>query len=294
VIKNIEYKYRKLINIFVLFLYKILRAFYKNNNSELKLIISKNRKTLSEAHSLLSENQYAENNYGIPGNIFLSIDKPIDSFPTYSDIFIFISRYLAKPINYLEIGVSVLKNYIQMNESLQNSNLTCFDINPIAPNSLFIFNENNKKENSNENIFTGYNNENKNLLSYYKGSVLDREETDIFRNTYNSKFNFIFSDALHEHDAVISEYKNIIKGNLDEEFILYFDDLDFPGLENTINLIYSDIKKEYKDVFCTTFYINGWVGQHEKLHKNALISTIDFYEIMKKEKIKLPLIRKWT
>ena len=293
-IKDIEYKYRKLINIFVLLFYKMLRAFYKNKNSKLHTIILNNRKTLSETHSFLSKNQYVENNYGIPGNIFLCIDKPIDSFPTYSDIFIFISRYLNKPINYLEIGVSVFKNYIQMNESLQDSNLTGFDINPVAPNSLFIFNENNKKENSNEHVYRGYNNKNKNVLSYFKGDVLDRKETGIFKNIFNSKFNFIFSDALHEHDAVISEYENIIKGNLDKEFILYFDDLDFPGLENTINIIYSDIKKEYKDVFCTTFYINGWVGQHEKLHKNALISTIDFYEIMKKEKIKLPLIRKWT
>ena len=84
-IKDIEYKYRKLINIIVLLFYKILRAFYKNKNSKLHTIILNNRKTLSETHSLLSKNQYVENNYGIPGNIFLCIDKPIDSFPTYSN-----------------------------------------------------------------------------------------------------------------------------------------------------------------------------------------------------------------
>ena len=52
-------------------------------------------------------------------------------------------------------------------------------------------------------------------------------------------------------------------------------------MEKTVEFIYSDLKKEYNKIFCTTFYINGWVGQHEKLHKNGLISNIDFYQVLK-------------
>ena len=279
VIKNIEYKYKKLVNTLVLLINNLIRLFYKNNNSELKKIIKENRHILSTSPSFLTSAQYKENNYGIPGNIFRSIDKPINEFPTYSDMFIFFSKYLKKPVNYLEIGVSVLKNFVQINESLETSSLTGFDINPIAKNSNYIFEEKNKKNNT---------------LSYFQGDVLSKKDTVLFKEKYKEKFNFVFSDALHEHDAVISEYKNIIKGNLDDEFILYFDDLDFPGLEKTVNFIYSDLKKEYNKLFYTTFYINGWVGQHEKLHKNGLVSTIDFYKVLKKEKIKLPFLRKWN
>ena len=278
VIKNIEYKYRKLVNILVLLINKQIRFFYKNNNPELKKIIIKNRETLLKSQIFLTNTQYSQNTYGIPGNIFSSLDKPIDEFPTYSDLFIFFSKYLKKSINYLEIGVSVLKNFIQINESLENSHLTGFDINPIAPNSKHIFNETKKR---------------KNKIAYFQGDVLDKKDTGLFEVNFNTKFNFVFSDALHEHDAVMSEYENIIKGKLDTEFILYFDDLDFPGLEKTLNLIYSDMKKEYKNIYLTTFYVNGWVDQYEKLHKNGVISTIDFYEILKREKIKLPFIRKW-
>ena len=278
-IKNIEYKYKKLVNTLVLLINNLIRLFYKNNNSELRKIIKENRYILSKSPTFLTSTQYKENNYGIPGNIFLSLDKPINEFPTYSDMFIFFSKYLKKPVNYLEIGVSVLKNFVQINESLETSSLTGFDINPIAKNSNYIFEEKNKKSNT---------------LSYFQGDVLSKKDAILFREKYKEKFNFVFSDALHEHDAVMSEYENIIKGNLDDEFILYFDDLDFPGLEKTVNFIYSDLKKEYDKLFFTTFYINGWVGQHEKLHKNGLVSTIDFYKVLKKEKIKLPLLRKWN
>tara|TARA_X000000368_G_scaffold377697_1_gene331542 strand:- start:1274 stop:2113 length:840 start_codon:yes stop_codon:yes gene_type:complete len=279
VIKNIEYKYKKIINTLVLLINNLIRLFYKNSNPELKKIIKENRYTLSKSPSFLTSTQYKENNFGIPGNIFRSLDKPVNEFPTYSDMFIFFSRYLEKPINYLEIGVSVLKNFIQINESLEKSHLTGFDINPIAKNSNYIFEEKNKKNNT---------------LSYFQGDVLNKKDTSLFKEKYKEKFNFVFSDALHEHDAVMSEYENIIKGNLDDEFILYFDDLDFPGLEKTVDFIYTDLKKEYNKIFFTTFYVNGWVGQHEKLHKNGLISTIDFYEILKYEKIKLPFLRKWN
>ena len=192
VIKNIEYKYKKLVNTLVLLINNLIRLFYKNNNSELRKIIKENRYILSKSPTFLTSTQYKENNYGIPGNIFRSLDKPINEFPTYSDMFIFFSKYLKKPVNYLEIGVSVLKNFVQINESLETSSLTGFDINPIEKNSNYIFEEKNKKSNT---------------LSYFQGDVLSKKDTILFREKYKEKFNFVFSDALHEHDAVMSSMK---------------------------------------------------------------------------------------
>ena len=84
-------------------------------------------------------------------------------------------------------------------------------------------------------------------MVYFQGSVLERKDTNNF-NKYinNKKFNFIFSDALHEPDAVFQEYENLIKNNLDDEFILYFDDLDFEGLDTTVQNIYHELKKSIK------------------------------------------------
>ena len=43
---------------------------------------------------------------------------------------------------------------------------------------------------------------------------------------FDMKFNIIFSDALHTPEGILSEYENFISEKIDEEFILYFDDLD--------------------------------------------------------------------
>ena len=61
VIKNIEYKYKKLVNTLVLLINNLIRLFYKNNNSELKKIIKENRYILSKSSSFLTSTQYKEN-----------------------------------------------------------------------------------------------------------------------------------------------------------------------------------------------------------------------------------------
>ena len=38
--------------------------------------------------------------------------------------------------------------------------------------------------------------------------------------------------------------------------------------------ILNDVKINYKDVEACTFYINGWVGQNERQHKNGIITNL--------------------
>ena len=272
-IEKIKYKIIKLNQLIFLLFFDLVRAFYSNKNTELLSIIKKNREVVNGGRIFLSETEYELNNYGIPGHIFLKLNKDINQFPTYSDLFIFFSKYLEKQVSYLEIGVSVLKNFLQLNANLNSANLFAYDINPIVPTHKYIFNKNIRK---NIQIYILDLTKNKNELVYFQGSVLERKDTNNF-NKYinNKKFNFIFSDALHEPDAVFQEYENLIKNNLDDEFILYFDDLDFEGLDTTVQISIMS-GKEYKNLYFTTFYVNGWIGQHEKLHKNGIISTIDF------------------
>ena len=89
----------------------------------------------------------------------------------------------------------------------------------------------------------------------------------------------------------ISEYENIISGSLNSNFIIYYDDLDFPELLNAAKKIANDLSKNHQNLSFFTFWISGWVGNHEKMHKNGIISNLPIKDILKKEKIKLPFMR---
>ena len=63
-------------------------------------------------------------------NIF-AYQQKIKNYPTYSDLIVYTSSFLEnRNINYLEIGVSVLKNFMQVNNQFNNSHLVAYDINP--------------------------------------------------------------------------------------------------------------------------------------------------------------------
>ena len=277
--EQLKYYYSK----FALFIKRKIQAihilFYKNSNKEFVNIIRDNRLYLSSIDTFLTEDQYKVNDYGIPKKLFEHIDKKINDYPTYSDLLIFISRNMDKVrINYLEIGVSVMKNYLQIVNQFRNSLIVGFDNNEINPNFSKKFTQ--KKSN----YFTSEINENK--LIYFIGDLLDEKDTDEFKSI-NEKFDLIFSDALHTKKGVMAEYRNIIKDSLSDTFVLYFDDLDFPDLTSASLEIFEDLKTQYDNLSFLTFDIHGWVGENEKFHRNGFITNIDFDEIFKKEKIKL-------
>ena len=111
--ENIKYKINKIFKKVILISNQCVRYFYKNSNPEMNKIIKKNRTFLEGEQSFLTKIQYEDINYGIPGHIFSALNKKIDNFPTYSDLFVFMAKTLDSSINYLEIGVSVLKNFLQ-------------------------------------------------------------------------------------------------------------------------------------------------------------------------------------
>ena len=140
--------------------------------------------------------------------------------------------------------------FLQLNANLNSANLFAYDINPIVPTHKYIFNKRAPK-----NIQIYILDLTKTKMNWYIfKEVFKRKDTNNF-NKYinNKKFNFIFSDALHEPDAVFQEYENLIANNLDDEFILYFDDLDFEGLDTTVQNIYHELKKEYKNLYFLHF-----------------------------------------
>ena len=100
------------------------------------------------------------------------------------------------------------------------------------------------------------------------------------------------SDAMHTKEGVIEEFKNLIIENLSNEFVLYYDDLDFPELEEAVIDNFSKLNSIYGNISLYTFWISGWVGQNEKMHKNGIITNINLEQILNENNIKLPFFKK--
>ena len=80
----------------------------------------------------------------------------------------------------------------------------------------------------------------------------------------------------------------IIKNNLKSEFLIYYDNLDFQGVEEELINIYKDLKNYLKrELNLYTFKIYGWIGQNENLHKNGIITTIDLEAFMSENNLKI-------
>ena len=273
--EQFKYRYKKLIFVLVIKvqLLCLLAFYYFNRNEELFKIITKNRNYLKTINKFLPEVHYSQNDYGVQKRIYNDLEKEIVRVPTYSDFLIFlINKLFKKNINYLEIGVSVLKNYLQINNGISDSNIVGFDINEINPN----FKNLNEIQKNNNN------------LMYFKGSVLNKNDAKVFNEFFVEKFDLIFSDALHEPEAIRSEFELIIKDNLKEKFLIYYDDLDFAGIEDELEKIRKDIENHIdQKINFYTLKIYGWIGQNEKLHKNGILTTYDLEDFLQLNNMKL-------
>lgn len=270
--EKFKYRINKLYNILYIKIENFqLRIFYKNKKNELfNNIIPNNRKFLSGFNYFLSPTEYEKNDYGIQKRIYKDLNKPISNYPTYSDLICLLCKInFSNSLNYLEIGSSVLKNFLQIKNYIENSNLIAYDINEINPDLKDTF----------------YENKNQNTTKYFKGDVLNEEDTKDFKNFIKLKFNIIFSDALHEPEAVYSEYENIYKNLLEDKFIIYFDDLDFPEIKKTVKKIRLDLLKSNETVNFYTFKVYGWIGQYEKMHLNGILTNINLKEALKDFKL---------
>ena len=278
-IENIRYKITKLYRLINLKIENFgLLMFYKNKNNILfEKIIKTNREYLSSFKYFLSKENYHNNDYGIQARIYKELNKPIKEYPTYSDFICFLYlNHFKENFNYLEIGCSVLKNVLQIKNFVSDSNIVSYDINEINPDLKVRYF---KKEKNNN-------------VEYFKGDVLKKEDYLNFRNSSSHKYNFIFSDALHEPHAVYSEFENIYKDLLDEKFIIYYDDLDFPGLKKTVEKIKVELSKSYNSLNFYTFKVYGWIGQYENLHLNGILTNLDLEKSLNENDIQIYKLKK--
>lgn len=251
--------------------------FYLNKNKALKPIIMQNRNTLRDITNFLDEEIYLKNDYGIQRRIYDKLNAPISNNLTYSDLIVYFQKkFFITGMNYLEIGCSVLKNYIQIKNNVFSSHLVCYDINEINPTLKDEF----------------YKPKNNNITSYFKGDVTNNIDAKNFINQYNFKFDLIFSDALHNEQGVFSEYKNIYFNQLSENFIIYYDDFEFQGVKQAALNIKKDLLIRNIEVDLYQFNVYGWIGEHEKTHINGIITNIDLLSALSEDGIKIYKFKK--
>lgn len=254
-----------------------IRAAAYLNKRELIKINLKNRATLSRVPMWISDEVRRNSvfQYGIPDSILHLIDDDIGDGITYTDALVVVSKKLKKQISYLEIGVSVGKNFLQIIDRLESAQLTGFDIeeiNPVLDSKLNMISTRTwptkkgslKKKDSS---FTTYTvSESTNTVRYLSGDVFD---TASWAQLYGEKFNLVFSDAFHSAEAMFCEYDMLTKFHLLDsgDIVMMWDDL---GGEMTLAFeqICQRLKQMRPDLGATSFIVplNGWLGVNEAKH----------------------------
>lgn len=253
------------------------------DQNKLKGIVSSNRKSLNVINTWITGETLKSSiyNYGIPENLVEKINKDIGEELTYSDIMLYLSSYI-KNINYLELGVSCGKNFYQVINFLENSNITGVDIEEINPNleeligngsiiSSWMSDNNFVSMKLSPSSLKEYKiEESRNLVNYYSADIWDEF---LWKKLSEKKFNLIFSDAFHSEEALIHEYKMMKEFDLiDEEFVIIYDDLHYGSMKKTVQDIATDFSNTRNQKFDLKFFlVNGWCGVHESKHEIGIL-----------------------
>ena len=223
------------------------------------------------------------NNYGISLASAPLLDSEIGAETTLSDVVTYHCAQLRSPVHYLEIGVSVGKNFVQV---LTGSVEGCFsgfdieDINPAitrdlrhlsreewpaldpetarrasgvdlsrrSPSSLDIFEDRSGKK----------------MVRYLAGNVFDERCWQVLAR---EKYDLIFSDALHTGPGIKHEYSMMKKYKLigSGPLTIIWDDLHFPGMREAFLDITNDLRATFGAGRCSRslHLVDGWMGRHE-------------------------------
>jgi hypothetical protein len=241
-----------------------------------------NRQTLQLVDNWIDDKAFAVSffNYGVPDFLKAVINQPIGDPVTYTDIILLIAKKYFEKVNYLEIGVSVGKNFFQLLRSLPHADLTGFDIEEINPVLERYLGFQEKREwptpgksiKKNPSSIKAYTSGDKSVV-YLSADVWDEGSWERLKG---NKFNIVFSDALHTPAAILFEFEMLVKYRLlDERFVIVWDDLVGKMKNSFFKIIrkYNEIY-QIKDIYLLE--INGWVGENEGPHSVGIISNFAF------------------
>jgi hypothetical protein len=247
--------------------------------SDLQQSILTNRNSLALVDNWIDDKAMAASyfNYGVPDFIKDKINKPIGDGITYTDLMLYIAKKYFGKVDYLEIGVSLGKNFFQMLNALDDADLTCFDIEEINPVLAKRLEWVGKTEwdtpansiKKNRSSLNTYRFKDKNVR-YLSGDVWD---SNSWARMEGNRFNMIFSDALHSPEAILFEFEMLVKYRLTaEKFVIVWDDL-----EGKMKNAFYKIARRYDETFnikdIYLLQVNGWIGENERPHAVGIISN---------------------
>jgi len=253
---------------------------------KLQDVILFNRSTLAGVDKFVDDPDYNESpdNYGLPEHVKHLIDLPVGPQPTYVDLLMFLQTHFAKDnIKYVEIGVSVLKTFYQVSNFLKNSHLYAFDINRINPTMEKRLTRTRPAVNNLNQYKLDSNN-----ISYFQGDVYSQSDFSNFKEHVGAPVNIVFSDAHHTSLGLASEFNQYIKDSLDEDFILFYDDLERPSMQGVFVDIAENISEKRAGIEAMFLQVNGWLGEHEHVHTTGIVSSLDLANIFLENNIQIP------
>jgi len=186
----------------------------------------------------------------------------IESEITYTDLIAFICSKI-NDLRYLEIGVSVGKNFYQICRQFPKGRLVGLDIempNPVLQEALGV----NLAEHSTgiRQLVDSLSGQKKTVelstyssdnITYLRGNQLSNDTWSVLNG---QNFNFIFSDGVHSPDALNSEFEFLTSHELIDTsgpFVMYWDDLVNFEMQNAFNQCASRLKE---------IFSGGWHGLH--------------------------------
>lgn len=239
-----------------------------------RAIIEGNRRYLNSIPQWITEADYraSRSGYGCPERLLPLLSLPIDDALTYTDLLVDAATRMGGSVKYLEIGVSVGKNFFVMSNALHDARLYGFDWERINPTLERQFEK--VAEHSPATRYRFGTND----ITYVRGDVFHEEGWCALAG---HRFNIVFSDACHQQHALLHEFGMLQRLDLIDraQLFMLWDDLDrdpagpvSQAFWEIARLLHEDIGVPDEGAFM--LQANGWLGQHEHTHTIGVINTI--------------------
>ena len=214
--------------------------------------------------------------YGLPPRMRHLIDAPMTDEVTYSDVISYLARAMGPDLRYLELGVSVGKNFSQVLNHVNGAELTCFDIEDINPvlEEMLVREDQVEWPTAHASMrkkpsrLTEYNfARNGNKVHYLAGDIFDEQSWERLRG---QSYNLVFSDAFHSASALLKEWEMIKACNIlaPDGFIMMWDDLGDREMRGAFYQIVKEMSVGHglDKANAGIMFYRGWLGEHAPYH----------------------------
>ncbi|OYW45104.1 MAG: hypothetical protein B7Z08_09100 [Sphingomonadales bacterium 32-68-7] len=213
----------------------------------------------------------------------------IEREPTYTDLIVVLAKALGGSVQYLEIGVSVGKNFLQVCRALPDAKIVGLDIEKVNPVLAAQFASETKAWSSGieqrvETLRGGPDSGRVELAHYelarpghepVRYARGDQFSADTWASLKGHRFNLIFSDGVHSAEAVLRELDFLIDNDLiatDAPFAMYWDDLVSHDMQGAFATNVERLKQHFGGRGTAALYrIHGTYGAQRI---NGLFTTL--------------------